>query len=124
MTGHRLRATLEDPALLVLEDGRLSLDASRCWVDLWELEQVERDPDAADDDRLLQLYRGAFLAGEDAAWCIPARERQERRFVQLALQVGVRLEDDGERRRFYERCLDVASSAAPRLREALVRCRA
>lgn len=123
-TLHRLRAMLDDPALLVLEDGKLSLDAGRCWIDIWELEQLRGQPDVSDGERLLELCRGAFLAGDESAWCLPVRERQHRRFVRAALGVGGRLEESGrweQARQLYERCRELAPSAA--LQEAAARCR-
>jgi hypothetical protein len=39
-TLHRLRKILGDDRVLVLRDGKLSLDACYCWVDVWAFERL------------------------------------------------------------------------------------
>ena len=39
-TLHRLRKLLGDDRVLVLRDGKLSLDARYCWVDVWAFERL------------------------------------------------------------------------------------
>ncbi len=84
-TLQRLRRLLGQREALLLQEGRLSLNPQLCWVDAVAFESV--DPDdrgaAADRERALRLYRGAFLAQEEAAWAIAPRERLRARFVRL-----------------------------------------
>jgi LuxR family transcriptional regulator, maltose regulon positive regulatory protein len=86
-TLQRLRKLLGQRDALLLQEGRLSLDAQLCWVDTLAFESVDLgDGDAAvadDRERALLLYRGAFLAQEDAPWAIAPRERLRARFVRL-----------------------------------------
>ena len=86
----------QDGALL-MQEGRLTLDASLCWVDTWALEELASEIDRTlkvprervDDaripllaERLIALYRGPFLAGDsDEPWQIVLRERLRARFV-------------------------------------------
>jgi DNA-binding SARP family transcriptional activator len=88
-TLQRLRKLLGQRDALLLQEGRLSLNAQACWVDAWAFESVDadadaRDPQAVEDrERALALYRGAFLAQEDAPWAIAPRERLRARFVRM-----------------------------------------
>lgn len=84
-TLQRLRKLLAQRDALLLQEGRLGLNPQLCWVDTLAFESVDPDDsDAADDrERALRLYRGAFLAQDDAAWAIALRERLRARFVRL-----------------------------------------
>ena len=85
-TLQRLRKLLGQRDALLLQEGRLSLNPELCWVDTLAFESVgpDGDPAVADDrERALLLYRGAFLAQEDAPWTIAPRERLRARFVRL-----------------------------------------
>ncbi len=88
-TLQRLRKLLGQRDALLLQEGRLSLNAQACWVDTWAFESVGAGVDARvaqgaeDRERALALYRGAFLAQEDAPWAIAPRERLRARFVRM-----------------------------------------
>jgi len=86
-TLQRLRKLLGQRDALLLQEGRLGLNPQRCRVDTLAFESVDPDDDdpaiADDRERALRLYRGAFLAQEDAAWAIAPRERLRARFVRL-----------------------------------------
>jgi DNA-binding SARP family transcriptional activator len=86
-TLQRLRKLLGQRDALLLQEGRLSLNPALCWVDAWAFESVDADanePQGADDrERALGLYRGAFLAQEQAPWAIAPRERLRARFVRM-----------------------------------------
>ncbi len=103
-TMHRLRRLLGREKTLVVEDGRISLDSGRVWLDRWRFE-VLSDPGGfaaqgggdgqADRDALLRCYRGDFLVDEDAAWVFAPREqlrskfrRRHRRHSELLQQHG------------------------------------
>lgn len=84
-TLQRLRRMLVHRDALRLQEGKLSLDPQLCHVDTWAFESV--DPGAGDLEDLrstASLYRGAFLAGDEAVWAIAPRERLRARFVQMA----------------------------------------
>ena len=86
-TLQRLRKLLGQRDALLLQEGRLSMNPQLCWVDTLAFESVDPDDDdpgvAEDRERALRLYRGAFLAQEDAAWALALRERLRARFVRL-----------------------------------------
>ena len=39
ITAFRLRALLDAKSSLIVQEGRVALDAERCWVDAWQFEQ-------------------------------------------------------------------------------------
>ena len=77
---HRLRALLGHEGAVVRQDGQLSLDARGCWVDVWAVERLLERAEAVAGEahgpgwlevaqlarRVRELYRGAFLAGEES----------------------------------------------------------
>ena len=108
----RLRQLLSLPGLLRLEDGLLALDEERCWVDAWACERLLGLADAHPEcgrgllERTLRLYEGEFLAGQESAWVVLARERLRARLLRVARRVGEDLEARGrwaEAGELYER---------------------
>jgi DNA-binding SARP family transcriptional activator len=93
-TLHRLRKLLGEEAI-ERQEGRLTLNPKLAWVDLWvferqmtALESACRERQHADvarlSDRMLNLYRGGFLAGEtDASWALAMRERLRGKCLRL-----------------------------------------
>ncbi len=86
---HRLRKLLAHGEVLILEDGWLRLDSRVVWVDACAFEQLcdrietaDRPPSELErlSYRLLQLYRGPLLAGEDQASVLMTRQRLHNRF--------------------------------------------
>ena len=110
----RLRKLLGSDEILVHKEGRLALNEKRCWVDLWSTERLfdEIDEAPADDhaERLLELYRGAFLeTATERAWMLEPRETLRTRFVTAVTRVGERLERHGEPEKaldLYRRALE------------------
>ena len=110
---HRLRKLLPGGAeVLQLQEGALSLNPDRCWVDTWAFERLTAraapPPEAgagADVEPLrcgLDLYAGHFLADDaEAFWSVPTRERLRGRFKQAVVRYAA------------------ASSAAGRVEDAL-----
>jgi DNA-binding SARP family transcriptional activator len=101
-TLHRLRRSLGDDGVVVTHHGRLSLADTLCWVDLDEfldlVHRIEEPTDAvhagrdgveAVAERLFQLYRGPFMAGEAAQGFSPLRERARNALLR-ALEVLTR----------------------------------
>jgi ATP/maltotriose-dependent transcriptional regulator MalT len=85
---HRLRKLLGEERAVVLHEGRLTLDRRYFWVDAWAFEGLAAEMEGTADpahaarlgERMLALYRGPFMAGEDdAAWLIGPRERMRGR---------------------------------------------
>jgi LuxR family maltose regulon positive regulatory protein len=114
MALHRLRKLLGQHAAVILQDGRVGLDAGGCWVDLWALEGLT-GPGADGDparilDQALALYRGDFLADDDGPWTIAPRERLRERFVHLVTGQAGRLEAVGrwhESLHFFHQAIEV-----------------
>lgn len=149
-TLHRLRKLLGDPDLVQLRDGRLSLDPRRVWVDVWALEPLlaeidralarsgaaggagQRAGDPGDDaraprleGRLLDLYRGALLPGEDGAWILGTRERLRDRVLDRLRALGQERERRGELEaalELYRRALALDEVAEPLLLRLLITC--
>ena len=117
-TLHRLRKLLGQEGALVLQEGRLTLDAGSCWVDTWAFEALASEIDRAlkvprghaDDgriaqlaDRLIALYRGPFLAGDtDEPWQIHLRERLRARFVRTIGDISRHWQQSGD----WDRAVD------------------
>ncbi len=101
----RLRKLVGEESLC-FRDGRLSVDAHRCWVDAWVLQRLLGEAETAPSSesaralmhKALDLYRGAFLGSEeDTPWVRGARERVRRRLVQT-VKVGARYFGSGPAR--------------------------
>jgi len=126
----RLRRLLDDPRVLRLEGGRLSLAPEWVWSDVGALGALLHRIGAAHDADLAQLQRwgaqlldvmrGPFLAGEEHDWVQAARSRYRQRFVVTVGQLAERIEplDADAAARLYGRALDadpLAESLARRL---------
>jgi LuxR family transcriptional regulator, maltose regulon positive regulatory protein len=88
----RLRRLLGEKDVLMLNDGRLSLNRHCCEVDIWTLEKLAAEIQRRRDDpaflahageRLVSIYRGDFLADENEPWIYPTRERLRRLYRKL-----------------------------------------
>jgi DNA-binding SARP family transcriptional activator len=103
-TLHRLRKMLADDRLLILRDGKVTLNSRHCWVDVWAFERLlgkmqrirSRDTtgrEAYKLDELMQrivtLYQDHFLAKEEvASWSVSMRERLRSKFIHGLLEMG------------------------------------
>jgi ATP/maltotriose-dependent transcriptional regulator MalT/DNA-binding SARP family transcriptional activator len=127
-TLHRLRQLLKAPGVLILHDGKLSLNDGMCWIDTWAFERLHRrceeltqrqpaDASALETaaTRLVQLYAGPFLEGEDTTPGVQtARDRWRRRFEQCVADLGDSLEQGGRLQaaiRLGEHALEVEPAA-------------
>ena len=125
----RLRKLLGSPDTIEFQQQRLSLNAKRVWVDAFAFESsADRDlADAVPQHRsgALRLYRGKFLSGEaEQAWPVLARERLQRKFVQLVARHAKALEQSGEHdaaEQAYLRGLD-ADNLIEQFYQGLMRC--
>ncbi len=125
---HRLRKLLGDNDAVSLRDGRVSLDAERCWVDCWAFERLLREAPSGGEavqERALTLYRGAFLAGDpDEAWAMPMRERLRSKFIRQCGGLAKGYETAGrwqEAIDCYKRGIEV-DELAEELYQGLMRC--
>ena len=101
---HRLRKILNDDRALVLRDGKLSLDARYCWVDVWMFERLLGEArrllrNTAESNQvyllegltenLLALYQDHFLIREEVTdWSVSMRERLRSKFIHHLTEVG------------------------------------
>ncbi|MFZ5593663.1 MAG: AfsR/SARP family transcriptional regulator [Pseudomonadota bacterium] len=100
ITLHRLRQFLGDEKTVIVRDGSITLDASRCWVDAWAFERLTgkaQDMDLTSHaEKFLDLYQGHFLAKEsEGSWTLPLRERLRSKFLRQVEQLGRRFEHSG-----------------------------
>ena len=104
---HRLRKLIGVDDVLLMSEGTLSLDVSKCWFDTMALEdlvmRVERAAHAASGNsrelivafmkELLQLYVGHFLDSEtQEAWAVATRDRLKAKFIRAVALIGGSLE--------------------------------
>ena len=102
ITLSRLRKLLRHD-VLILQDGKISMDARQCRIDLWSFRTlcrvIEQGGPACTGEnatRLLALYRGCLLDGErERGWVLPFREDLRRQFDATIASVPARLVRDG-----------------------------
>lgn len=101
VTLFRLRKLISSNSI-ILQDRRITLDSSQCWVDVWELERLlgrleglgthlslPYSEISENMKRILELYSGPFLGeGEVQSWAISLRERLRSRFIRILMLVG------------------------------------
>jgi two-component SAPR family response regulator len=102
---------LGDNRVLVLKEGKLSLDGRYCWVDVWSFERLlgqshrllMRDNTGKQvfsvgrsTEDLTNLYHDHFLAKEDlTSWSVSMHERLRSKFIHHLLEVGRYMEKHG-----------------------------
>jgi LuxR family maltose regulon positive regulatory protein len=134
-TLHRLRKLLGLDQAVALRNGRLALDPRFCWLDLRAFEEVTKKIDrclksatvpvsaecvARLRERLLGLYRGPFMAGEDDnPRYVGLRERLRNKFERCVGELGRYFEGAGE----WDQAIDcyLRSLEADELAEAFYR---
>jgi two-component SAPR family response regulator len=105
---------------VLLHEGKLTLDGRYFWIDSRALEELAAEIDSAGANaagvdalatRLMELYRGPFLATEaDAPWQLDRRNRLRNRFARAAAALGRRWEQAGlagKAAEFYEKCFEI-----------------
>jgi DNA-binding SARP family transcriptional activator len=97
---HRLRRLLGDEHAVTLRDGRLLLDPLRVWIDVRSfdcvVDRLASDSGPEPGDRLIGVYGGHFLPGEESSWALAARERLRNRFLRAATNLCDSLERTGQ----------------------------
>jgi two-component SAPR family response regulator len=125
-TLHRLRKMLGDARVLVLKEGKLSLDGRYCWVDVWSFERLlgqshrllmsdvtgkQVSSVGRLTENLTNLYHDHFLAKEDlTSWSVSMHERLRSKFIHHLLEVGRYMEKHGyweEAMNCYRKGIDV-----------------
>ena len=112
---HRLRKLLGEDRAVVLHEGRVSLDRRYFSIDTWELEAIAAEAESAREpahleafaERMLKLYRGPFLAGEEAPWQIAPRERLRARLARVVARTRAQV--------FFDKCIEADPETATRL---------
>ncbi len=106
--------------VVVLSDGSLSLSTDRVHVDALALEpKLDRLLQGADvelAEQALELYRGALLPSEDAAWVLGPRERLRDRFVRAIEVAGRQHLESGradDAAELFARAIEVEERAEP-----------
>jgi LuxR family transcriptional regulator, maltose regulon positive regulatory protein len=123
---HRLRKLLGEDRAVVLHEGRVTLDRRYFWLDAWEFDALASELENAGDagrvekiaERMLDLYRGPFLAGEDAPWQIAPRDRLRGRLARSLGRVMRQWQDTGQVARahaYYEKCVEIDADSAGRV---------
>jgi len=106
ITLHRLRKLIGMDKVLLLRDGRLTLDSRYCWVDTWAVERLIGQVDLAlrgelhDDEFIMQssatvlaLYQGHYLGKEYAQpWALTLRERLRSKYLRHVTDMAHYLE--------------------------------
>jgi ATP/maltotriose-dependent transcriptional regulator MalT/DNA-binding SARP family transcriptional activator len=103
ITLHRLRRLLGRENVVTLNQGKLAIDQRLCWIDSWAFEELTSVIDTraqsvrqivAIAERVLQLYRGHFLASDGEEPCIvPHRERLRWQLGRVMTLTGRALEE-------------------------------
>jgi ATP/maltotriose-dependent transcriptional regulator MalT/DNA-binding SARP family transcriptional activator len=118
---YRLRKLLDADGVLVLADGKLSLNPDLVWLDVWALEAAL---DAGRVEDALNLYRGHFLSLDaPLPWTLPARDRLQNKLVRAVLATGEALERERQwsrARSLYQRALEVDNLAEAIYRRLMV----
>ncbi len=133
-TLHRLRKVFSDIDVLVLRNHQLSLNQKYAWVDLWSMsrlfepaEQIVKIKDSAQSielaNKLMQHYRGHFLASEPASWAIHQREGLRLRFIRHTTALAQSFEDEDSQTAIqcYQRLLEI-DSLIEEAYQGLIRC--
>jgi DNA-binding SARP family transcriptional activator len=133
VTLRRLRKLLGRDDAILLEDGRVALNPGCCWLDLWAFEralsraeslaapaqapaQALADGElAALTERLMELYPGHFLAGEDEKpWLLGRRQRLASQMFRALMTLGALWEARGAPERaelVYRRGVELDASS-------------
>lgn len=135
---HRLRKLLHIENILTLAEGKLSLDAGKCWVDVWafnelvnSIENATRDEEGPLEIRhtelageLLRLYAGHFIEKEcQDSWAVAVRDRLREKFVRAVAMLGSFLEQRKEWEKaaaLYSRALELDNLAEGLYRRLMI----
>jgi LuxR family maltose regulon positive regulatory protein len=102
---HRLRKLIGRDHVLIVSNGKVSLNDEVCWLDIWVFQEqaqqvldcstaqsADMDTIAVAASGMLETYRGRFLASEmEQSWLLPMRDRLRRLLARAADRAGARL---------------------------------
>ncbi len=127
VTLSRMRKLLPIDGVVLHREGKLSLNGTLVWCDVWAFDRIAEDclqklKHGAQEseiesagDRLLSLYSGDLLKGEpDTPWLLSARDRLRSRFLRTVRSLGQFWESQeswGTAQNLYERVLEVDNVA-------------
>jgi LuxR family maltose regulon positive regulatory protein len=98
----RLRKMLGRADAIILSGGNLYLNRNRCWLDVWTLDDLTRRldrrliPAETALQRLLPIWRGPFLPGQNTADIEAKRLLLSAKFVRMMTQIGQTLIDENK----------------------------
>ncbi|MGH8773445.1 MAG: AfsR/SARP family transcriptional regulator, partial [Burkholderiales bacterium] len=95
---HRLRKLLDDPETIQVQEGKVSLDSRRVWVDVFAFEHPLDSAEAPEQtQKALRMYRGAFLPEEaEEPWSVSMREKLRAQFIRHSAQLARKRSEAGE----------------------------
>ncbi|MEN8243447.1 MAG: BTAD domain-containing putative transcriptional regulator [Thermodesulfobacteriota bacterium] len=103
-TLHRLRRYLDNDQVVQVQNGKLGLNPSYCWVDCWAFESLlsmaenafksqALDTQISLIEKALAHYNGMFLAGDTLqTWAVSPSERFRNKYLQAVYFIGNHLE--------------------------------
>jgi DNA-binding SARP family transcriptional activator len=99
-TLYRLRKLAGDQCIATY-NGQLTLNPDYCWLDSWAIEQLAEAPSIVGQcdtkiGRIVALYRGVFLDGDESPWVLVERERLRSKLLLAITQLGQANEAQGE----------------------------
>ncbi len=96
ITIHRLRKWIGRPELLIIRDGKISINRKICRVDVYDFLDF-MSQDGCSLGTISRLYRGPFLSSyEQESWTHPMRESLKRRFKYFILDLGLKAEESND----------------------------
>jgi DNA-binding SARP family transcriptional activator len=125
ITAFRLRGLLGSKSALIVQEGRVALDAQQCWVDAWQFEHsLGHAKDSTETLWALRFYRGTFLSDVEHPLAIEARDRLSCKFIRSVSLLGSNFERIGDFQSaidLYLMALD-ADGRCEELHQSLMRC--
>jgi DNA-binding SARP family transcriptional activator len=125
ITAFRLRGLLGSKSAVLVQEGRVALDADQVWVDAWAFENaLSTAKDPTETLWALRFYRGIFLVDAEHPLALEARDRLSCKFIRTVSQLGASYERIGDTRSaidLYLMALD-ADGRYEELHQGLMRC--